>query len=134
MNRANPENKAMTVEKCKRTCFDGENGSKIGVKLRGGRYFPYAALWNGEECLCGDMRPQAPVARAECNLPCAGDSSQMCGGSRPMPRISVYQDSSERPSYVLHNVLYPGLVQEKKTNPTAMTTALRVCLPAVFQR
>ncbi|KAL0465426.1 WSC domain-containing protein [Neurospora intermedia] len=69
----------MTVGKCLGFC-------KGGMDKKGYRF---AGLEYSRECWCASQifSLSAKVADAECDLPCDGDESQICGGSL---RISVY--------------------------------------------
>lgn len=51
--------------------------------------YEFAGLQNGAECFCGDetYNEQGPADESQCNVPCNGEPSQICGGSF---RISVY--------------------------------------------
>ncbi|KAL2060445.1 hypothetical protein VTL71DRAFT_9476 [Oculimacula yallundae] len=61
---------ATTIEKCQTTCWSS------GYK--------YAGVEFGGECYCGNAIKNLPldkaVAAQECNVPCKGNKSQMCGG------------------------------------------------------
>jgi len=65
-----------TVEGCKDSCRE------LG--------YAYAGVEFGEECFCGNTPPlmSTIVGQEECNDPCTGDATQMCGGSWNM---NVYQ-------------------------------------------
>ena len=63
----------MTIEMCLCHCF------KAGRAFAGVQYH--------FECFCGDILPPIQVPEEECNAPCRGNSSQMCGGAE---RNSVY--------------------------------------------
>ncbi|KAK6340345.1 hypothetical protein TWF730_002107 [Orbilia blumenaviensis] len=67
----------MTVQKC--------------IQLAAG--FKYAAVQYYGECHWGNvLNPSStPVASGDCNTPCAGDTSQMCGGGN---RLSLYLNSA----------------------------------------
>ncbi|KAI1341756.1 WSC domain-containing protein [Xylariaceae sp. FL0016] len=54
---------------------------------------PYAGVASGRECWCGAaLKPGArKIDEAHCNMPCAGDKSEMCGGSAA---IGVYRKST----------------------------------------
>nr|CEG04248.1 unnamed protein product [Fusarium clavum] len=69
--------KDMTPQKCIATCI------KAGFKIAGLEY--------AEECFCGNVLNNAAskTKESECNMPCAGDSSQMCGAGS---RLSLYSD------------------------------------------
>lgn len=45
--------------------------------------YQYAGLQYGTECWCGDtLDPNAqPIDQSVCSTPCAGNSSETCGGS-----------------------------------------------------
>jgi hypothetical protein len=65
----------MTVEMCLNLC------DVMG--------FPVAGLEYGGECYCGDnFENEGGVCSGECNVPCIGDNTQMCGGDWKM---NVYQ-------------------------------------------
>ena len=72
--RANNDNQ-MTVEKCKKLCFEDPGDPRV-----------FAGLKNGNQCWCGDeIRSSQTYA---CSTPCSGDSSQKCGG---IDRMNIYQ-------------------------------------------
>merc|ERR1712215_250226 len=52
--------------------------------------YAYAGVEYGEECFCGNTPPlmSTIVGQEECDDPCTGDATQMCGGSWNM---NVYQ-------------------------------------------
>ncbi|KAF7509242.1 hypothetical protein GJ744_008302 [Endocarpon pusillum] len=66
----------MTVETCTATCKS--NG------------FKYAALIYYGYCYCGTKLPE-PAPEADCNTPCNGNPSQICGANQ---RYSVWQDTT----------------------------------------
>ncbi|KAL2753572.1 hypothetical protein ACRALDRAFT_1077437 [Sodiomyces alcalophilus JCM 7366] len=51
--------------------------------------FPHAGVEYGSECWCGALKADdsIPAQAAECDMPCHGDSSQLCGGRG---RIQIY--------------------------------------------
>ncbi|KAF5021880.1 hypothetical protein F66182_6071 [Fusarium sp. NRRL 66182] len=69
--------RSMTPQRCIATCV--ENG------------FTVAGLEYAEECFCGNALNNAAsrTAESQCNMPCAGDTSQMCGAGN---RLSLYSD------------------------------------------
>jgi hypothetical protein len=71
----------MTLEKCVAFC---------GTARRGGQAFRYAGAEFGRECWCGDGLGRRSEARPEreCDVRCAGNGGQFCGGGS---RLSVYQ-------------------------------------------
>ncbi|KAI6710688.1 hypothetical protein JHW43_006802 [Diplocarpon mali] len=54
-----------------------------------GKQYQYAGLEYGEECFCGASVNNIQVDESDCNQPCTGDSSEICGA---FDRISIYQD------------------------------------------
>ncbi|KAK1231928.1 hypothetical protein PQX77_004947 [Marasmius sp. AFHP31] len=71
MAMANPT----TIEQCTSACF------QAGYKFAGTEY--------GGECYCDTaiVQPGAPTPLTDCNMPCAGNTSQFCGGPN---RLNVY--------------------------------------------
>ena len=63
---------SLTPDKCKNACK--ENG------------FGFAGVQWKKECWCGTEAPPQDkiVEEVQCNLPCQGDSSKICGGSAKM--------------------------------------------------
>ncbi|CAG8958428.1 hypothetical protein HYFRA_00011105 [Hymenoscyphus fraxineus] len=72
---ANSAAATMTVESCIAFCI--------------GRNFAYAGVEYGSECYCGNtIAASATQATAgDCNMPCAGNSTETCGGGN---RVNVY--------------------------------------------
>ena len=64
----------MTVELCQNMC------ARKGYVFAGVQFF--------DECFCGNNLPPVKKPESECNAPCKGDISQMCGGRL---RNSVYE-------------------------------------------
>lgn len=74
--------KPMTNNECAKGC------SKMGFSISGTE--------NSGQCFCGnELVGSKKVESSDCNSPCVGDSSQMCGGSA---RLSVYKKSSGKKS------------------------------------
>ncbi|KAK5659439.1 hypothetical protein OQA88_640 [Cercophora sp. LCS_1] len=75
----------LTIESCKAYCVD-----TLGYYFFGVEY--------SNECYCADFRDETSsrVDDYECDMPCAGDSSQTCGGDT---RINIY-GSVNTPSHV----------------------------------
>ena len=71
---------SMTIEKCKNFCF--------------GKDFHFAGVEYADECWCGNKKPSSDLVKpsSECNIPCTGDNSQICGGGC---RINVYRKANE---------------------------------------
>ena len=65
----------MTIGKCLEECKD----------------YKYAAVQNHRECFCGDeFRQETKFLKdSECNRPCDGDQTQMCGGGWKMNVYTV---------------------------------------------
>ena len=49
-------------------------------------YSYFGTQWS-RECYCGNLAPTEAADPADCNMPCAGDSTEMCGAGM---RLSVY--------------------------------------------
>jgi len=61
--------------------------------------FAFAGTEFGDECYCGDgLVNNATVGQDGCNIACAGNSTDICGG---VNRISVYQDTSFVPDHIV---------------------------------
>ena len=70
----------MTVGKCKRLCFG----------------FAYAGVQYSKQCFCGNTAPS--IAAKNCNMACAGNKKQTCGGDWAM---NVYSTLSSPCKYIL---------------------------------
>jgi hypothetical protein len=69
----------VTNENCRQFCFQRE--------------FVYSATQNGNECRCdNDFGSFGAARESECNVPCAGNSEEFCGG---LNRNSVYRTEYE---------------------------------------
>jgi hypothetical protein len=68
----------MTIAKCAQNC-EG--------------YAFFGTQWS-QECFCGNNPPTQTAPESECNMPCAGDSSQLCGAGM---RLSVYKHAAASP-------------------------------------
>ncbi|KAI5845329.1 WSC domain-containing protein [Tricharina praecox] len=54
--------------------------------------FGLAGLEYGNECFCGNtLKGNSTYGQTGCDLPCSGDSSQVCGGAN---RLTVYSNSA----------------------------------------
>ncbi|KAK3367951.1 hypothetical protein B0H63DRAFT_88047 [Podospora didyma] len=63
---------SLTVSKCQDACY-AENASAPGNL--------FAGVARGDECWCGEtLGKWWANSTAECNVPCSGDASQLCGG------------------------------------------------------
>ncbi|KAH8819340.1 glycoside hydrolase superfamily [Xylogone sp. PMI_703] len=71
----------------------GTNTPQVCVQQCGSRGYSYAGVEFGEQCFCGNdigsKGVQSP--ESECNMPCAGNSSQSCGQAY---YINIYQISN----------------------------------------
>ena len=53
-------------------------------------YNYYGLVW-GDQCSCGNNIGGEKIGDGECNTPCVGDTSQMCGGDGAANPTVVYQ-------------------------------------------
>lgn len=62
----------------------GSNTPTSCVQYCAGDGYNYAAVSGGSQCMCGNSYKPALATPAmpltECNTPCGGDTSQLCGG------------------------------------------------------
>ncbi|BFZ57703.1 hypothetical protein PYCC9005_004756 [Savitreella phatthalungensis] len=65
-----------TVEHCNVFCSD--------------RGYTYAGTEFSSECYCGNTLPEPADDQSQCNFPCGGDSSEVCGGDN---KLSIQQIS-----------------------------------------
>ncbi|EPS39555.1 hypothetical protein H072_6644 [Dactylellina haptotyla CBS 200.50] len=80
----------MTIEYCQSWCMDNYN-------------LPYAGLESAKQCFCSDnIGYDRQPGQTGCTAACAGDSSQICGGSS---RLSIYQNTKWSPTVVPADVL-----------------------------
>ena len=72
----------MTQELCKSICFNEK--------------FNFAGVQNTHECWCGNDEPPFAKLRplSECDMPCPGDTSEMCGGGCRMNIFEVSKRTS----------------------------------------
>ena len=76
LNKRYWSDSSMTIEKCKQFCFE--------------KNYLYAGVQFASQCFCGNViNPRIFTPKTECNMQCAGDSSQMCGGSW---RMNIYKN------------------------------------------
>ncbi|KAK3941535.1 WSC domain-containing protein 2 [Diplogelasinospora grovesii] len=77
---------AMTVEMCQSFCKTGGGN---------GKFYKYAGLEYARECWCADeiLGYSAKFDDALCNLPCEGNSSEVCGGNL---KLTVYIAGASR--------------------------------------
>ena len=67
--------KSLTIEKCKKACFEDND-------------YVYAGVQAGNRCFCGNATPTSRASsESECNKKCRGDKSQICGGKL---RMNIY--------------------------------------------
>lgn len=81
LNHQVPDSQTLTLEGCAHACAD------LGYSISGAQYHT--------QCFCGNFivnGGERATNQAECNTPCSGDSTQMCGG--PM-RLTIF--SPEEP-------------------------------------
>ena len=71
-----------TPEKCESAC---KKASYLYFGVQGGR--------DGKDCFCGNkLAHQEKIAESECDVPCPGDNSKICGGHWSQ---SLYQIHTE---------------------------------------
>ncbi|KAI0390448.1 WSC domain-containing protein [Xylariaceae sp. FL0594] len=77
------DQKDMTVDKC--------------VALCKGKGFKYAGVEYRTQCFCGNDIPQDRLPKAgltgNCDLPCAGDATQLCGGAAQVGVYTACEDA-----------------------------------------
>lgn len=64
----------MTVEGCEQECAASN--------------YSYAGVEYGNECWCGNTMPPTAASASDCNMPCKGNSAEMCGAGA---RFNVYK-------------------------------------------
>jgi len=101
----------MTLEKCAAFCST---------------YKYFGTQWN-RECWCGDTLTAGSVAAplSDCNYPCTGDATEMCGGSR---RLSLYHDTTSAPPTApggIGSYAPLGCYTDKQTDRTLTAGLLR---------
>lgn len=79
LNNQQPDNSQLTVESCVSTCV----GLGHGV----------AGLEYGVQCFCDDFIRNGATTTAsdQCNMPCAGNSSEFCGAGN---RVNIYSNAT----------------------------------------
>ena len=82
----------MTVEKCKQLCLG----------------FAYAGVEYSKECFCGNIAPT--ITAQNCNMVCAGNKNQICGGGWAM---NVYSTIASPCKYIF---LFMIMIFRKKTH------------------
>ena len=50
--------------------------------------YTYAGMADGYECYCGNSEDNLNGLSTDCNVPCSGDSNNICGGD---DSLSVYK-------------------------------------------
>jgi hypothetical protein len=71
---------------------DGMTAAKCAANCAGYSYF--GTQWS-RECYCGNTTPEEQAAESECNMPCDGDATEMCGAGM---RLSVYGPVNAAPT------------------------------------
>ncbi|OCK73379.1 WSC-domain-containing protein [Lepidopterella palustris CBS 459.81] len=100
----------MTLEKCAQLCSRN----------------PYFGTEWSRECWCGVelTSGSAPAPLSECNYPCTGDATEMCGGSR---RLSLYHNDAwtapQLPNSIGNYALY-GCVTDSPSHRTLTGASL----------
>lgn len=83
LNKDSYANSSVTVDQCVAYCQSNN--------------YAFAGLEYAGECYCGNTAPASAQAAPEssCNMPCKGNTAQMCGGSS---RLSVYNNTLYAPT------------------------------------
>ncbi|KAF2878042.1 WSC domain-containing protein [Massariosphaeria phaeospora] len=71
-----------------------------------GAGYRYAGLEYGRECYCGSYFLSDIAAETSCDLPCTGNSSEICGG---LDRLSIYIDPTFPGSSVANSIDYKSI-------------------------
>ncbi|KAF3811697.1 LysM domain-containing protein [Colletotrichum gloeosporioides] len=97
------ESASLTVAQCAQYCLAQTGTNHFAVEF-------------GRECWCGNNLGTGAVSvpEAECNMPCAGNSGQTCGGSN---RLNLYSKQLERPPMKFR---YEGCFTELSTGGRAL--------------
>ena len=78
-----PTSSDLTVEKCKKYCFEANNHQ-------------FAGVYNGEDYYCTSQGQEPQIKpRTECNKKCPGNPHQACGGLDRMNVFSIKGESFE---------------------------------------
>jgi hypothetical protein len=78
----------MTIQSCQAFCLS--------------KNMPLAGLEYGQECYCGvALQSYSAIGFDGCNMPCAGDATQTCGGGS---RISLYNYTAYTPPMLVPTV------------------------------
>jgi len=93
--------KQMTIDMCKEHCFVKNN-------------YKYAGVQFAQQCFCGNDLPDASLIRdsKECNNRCAGDKTEICGGSW---RMNIYHQDDNLQSNQAENCRLSYLSGNTKT-------------------
>ncbi|KAI0400701.1 hypothetical protein F4802DRAFT_583692 [Xylaria palmicola] len=76
---------ALTIAECETACWQASNETVL-----------YAGVKEGNQCWCGSfVAGQGNWGEAECNTPCTGDKSAVCGGK---DRLAVFEPVAGTPT------------------------------------
>ncbi|KAK3898928.1 WSC domain-containing protein [Staphylotrichum tortipilum] len=84
---------------------DDMTAAKCAANCKGYAYF--GTQWS-RECYCGNAEPTEATPASDCNMPCSGDATELCGAGM---RLSVYGSVG---------TTTPPVVDPAATNPTAV--------------
>ncbi|RFU73805.1 wsc domain-containing, partial [Trichoderma arundinaceum] len=104
LNTQLPDDADLTLESCAQSC------SSKGYTIAGAEY--------SKQCFCGNNIVNGGVkatAATQCNTPCAGDSSEICGGGGRMSIISKGPPTVQAPPgpvQIVGNWTYQGCYQD----------------------
>ncbi|WWC68300.1 uncharacterized protein I206_102224 [Kwoniella pini CBS 10737] len=88
LSLASTTSDSMTIQSCQAYCLS--------------KNLPLAGLEYGRECYCGTaLQSYSTLGFTGCNMPCAGSSSDICGGSS---RLSVFNYTSYVPPQLISTV------------------------------
>lgn len=101
---------SMTVEMCQSNCA----------------LYGYFGVEYGQECYCGDKISNSNVAAAktDCNMPCPGNSSELCGAAS---RIQVYSNNLTSQATAISGYTYNGCYTDSSSS-RAMSGASTVSM------
>lgn len=102
------------------------------------RSVKYAGLENANECWIGNTIKGQTTGLGECNKPCTGNKSQLCGG---LSRLNIYEYALRTPTWVSMGcyttsssaqTLTYAAVTAAENNQLLVTNCQRVCLSRGF--
>lgn len=105
----------LSISKCKDSCY---------------HHFPsyrFAGLKDGNQCWCGAYAVGniSPNGTRDCNVPCSGDPSEICGGKGSLNVFSLNDNDSVVDRKICHRLLLPAAPSpaRKASSPPAHKAA-----------